>query len=56
MLSARVGQQALVPLAAQGRLFYEMGGGVLRFVTSFQTTDDEVDEALRRVEHALNPG
>ena len=29
-------------------LFYGMGGGVIRFVTSFQTTDDDVDEVLRR--------
>ncbi len=56
ILFARVGQPAIERLIDQGLLFYEMGGGVLRFVTSFQTTDDDVDEALRRIERALNPG
>ncbi len=56
MLFARVGQAAIERLVAEGLLFYEMGGGVLRFVTSFQTTDDDVEEALQRVERALSPG
>ena len=56
MLFAHVGQPAIEQLVAQGLLFYEMGGGVLRFVTSFQTTDDDVQDALQRVERALNPG
>jgi len=56
MLFARVGQPAIERLVAQDLLFYEMGGGVLRFVTSFQTTDDDVDEALRRAERAFSPG
>ena len=55
MLFARVGQPAIERLLAHDLLFYEMGGGILRFVTSFQTTDDEVQDALRRVEHALSP-
>jgi len=36
-------------LADDGLLFYGMGAGLARFVTSFQTTDHEVDEALRRI-------
>ena len=56
MLFARVGQPVIERLLAHDLLFYEMGGGVLRFVTSFQTTDDDVQEALRRIERALNPG
>jgi len=56
ILFARVGQPAIERLVAQDLLFYEMGGGVLRFVTSFQTTDDDVQEALHRVERALSPG
>ncbi len=55
MLFAQVGQPAIERLTAEGLLFYEMGGGVLRFVTSFQTTDDDVAEVLRRAERALNP-
>lgn len=54
MLFARVGQPAIERLAAEGLLFYEMGDGVLRFVTSFQTTDDEVEVTLQRVERALS--
>ncbi|MBI4884163.1 MAG: low specificity L-threonine aldolase [Actinobacteria bacterium] len=55
MLFARVGQPALDRLAAANILFYPMGDGVLRFVTSFQTTDEDVAEVLRRAEIALNP-
>jgi len=55
MLFARVGQPTIERLVANDLLFYEMGGGVLRFVTSFQTTDDDVEEVLRRVERALSP-
>ncbi len=56
ILFARVDQKTIERIAAEQILFYEIGDGVLRFVTSFQTTDDDVDEALRRVERALNPG
>ena len=56
MLFAEVGQPSIERLIAEGLLFYEMGDGVLRFVTSFQTTDDDIEEALRRIERALNPG
>lgn len=56
ILFARVDQSAIERLVAEHILFYEIGDGVLRFVTSFQTTDDDVEEALRRIEHALSPG
>lgn len=55
MLFARVGQPAIERLIAEGLLFYEMGGGVLRFVTSFQTTHDDIEQALLRAERALTP-
>lgn len=50
MLFARVGEPAAVALADAGLLFYEMGNGIIRFVTSFQTTQEDVVEVLRRVE------
>lgn len=56
ILFARVDQSAIERITAEQILFYEISDGVLRFVTSFQTTDDEVEEALHRVERALNPG
>ncbi|HRB02636.1 MAG TPA: beta-eliminating lyase-related protein [Ilumatobacteraceae bacterium] len=55
MLFARVGDPTAAALAEVGLLFYEMGGGVIRFVTSFQTTHDDVLEVLRRVEGVIRP-
>ena len=54
ILFARVGERAATGLAEAGLLFYDMGNGVVRFVTSFQTTDDDVREVLRRVERVLS--
>jgi threonine aldolase len=54
MLFAQVGDVAAAALADAGLLFYEMGGGVIRFVTSFQTTQDDVAEVLRRIERVLS--
>jgi threonine aldolase len=54
MLFAQVGTEAIARLSQQGLLFYDMPGGVLRFVTSFQTTADEIAEVLRRAEVALS--
>lgn len=54
IIFARVGEHAAQQMAAQGLLFYDMGGGVVRLVTSFQTTDADVAEALRRIGAALN--
>ena len=53
MLFARVGRQAATALADAGLLFYGMGDGVVRFVTSFQTTDDDIAEVLRRAAAVL---
>jgi threonine aldolase len=39
-------------LEAAGLLFYRTGPGVIRFVTSFQTTPDDVDDALGRIAEA----
>lgn len=41
-------------LEQAGLLFYGKGEGMIRFVTSFQTTEWEIDEALRRIQAALN--
>ncbi len=41
-------------LEAAGLLFYRIAPGVIRFVTSFQTTTDHVDEALARIAAALD--
>lgn len=54
MLFARVGAEATERLKASGLLFYDMPGGVVRFVCSFQTTADDVAEVLRRAEVALS--
>jgi len=54
MLFARVGEPAVAAIAEAGVLFYPMGNGVLRFVTSFQTTADDVAEVLQRVERAVS--
>ena len=40
-------------LGAAGLLFYRISPGVIRFVTSFQTTLDDVDEVLHRMSAAL---
>ncbi|MEO7369383.1 MAG: hypothetical protein ABIZ69_00880 [Ilumatobacteraceae bacterium] len=53
MLFARFDPQVIDCLADGGLLFYRMGADSIRLVTSFQTTDDEVDEALLRIKSAL---
>lgn len=53
MLFARVGRRAAARLAEQGVQCYTMGDGVIRLVTSFQTTLDEAAEAVRRIGSAL---
>ena len=55
MAFARVGDDLAVRLADEGLLFYTMGGGVIRLVTSFQTTADDVSEVLRRWRAAAPP-
>ena len=46
MLFVDVGDEAAAAMAEAGLLFYEMGEGVIRLVTSWQTSDDEIDRAL----------
>ncbi|HTH07457.1 MAG TPA: beta-eliminating lyase-related protein [Ilumatobacteraceae bacterium] len=53
MAFARVGDDVADRLEGDGLLFYRMGGGVIRLVTSFQTTLDDVGEVLARFDRAL---
>jgi threonine aldolase len=54
MLFLRVPPDVADRMAASGLLFYRIAADVVRFVTSFQTTTEEVEEALVRVEACLN--
>lgn len=49
MAFVRLDDAVQARVADAGVAFYGMGTGLARFVTSFQTTDHEVDEALRRI-------
>lgn len=49
----RLADSAIDALEASGVLFYRISSGVIRFVTSWQTTDAEVDEVVARVRAAL---
>ena len=53
MLFLRVDPAAADRMAESGLLFYRIAADVVRLVTSFQTTDDEVDSALAQIESAL---
>ena len=53
MLFLRVDPGAADRMADSGLLFYRMAADVVRLVTSFQTTDEEVETALARIESAL---
>ena len=53
MVFARLDPGAADRMAEAGLLFYRMATDTIRLVTSFQTTDEEVDEALSRVKIAL---
>jgi len=53
MAFVRVPPAAVARLEGAGLLFYAMGGGVVRFVTSFQTTTADAVEAVRRMRAAL---
>lgn len=53
MLYLAVDDELAGRLEAAGLLFYRISPGVIRFVTSFQTTFDEVDEAIARFAAAL---
>ncbi|MGD9997970.1 MAG: low specificity L-threonine aldolase [Ilumatobacteraceae bacterium] len=54
MIFVRVADEVMDRLERSGLLFYRMGPGMLRFVTSFRTTDDEVDDAIARIAAALS--
>jgi threonine aldolase len=49
MLFVRMQPAAIDQMELNGLLFYRYGADTLRLVTSFQTTDAEVDEVLSRV-------
>jgi threonine aldolase len=53
MLFVHVGDAAADRVLASGVRCYTMGDGVVRFVTSFRTTDDEAREAADRVLRAV---
>jgi threonine aldolase len=53
MVFARLDPAAADRMAEAGLLFYRMTTDTIRLVTSFQTTDEEVDEALSRIKIAL---
>ena len=46
MLFIRVDDQRIAALKAAGLLFYELGPGLIRLVTNWSTTPDEIDRAL----------
>lgn len=54
MLFVDVGDDAAAKMADAGLLFYEMGDGVIRLVTSWQTTEHDVDRALDITAAALS--
>lgn len=53
MLFVRVDPESADRMADAGLLFYRMTTDTIRLVTSFQTTDDHVDEALSRIKTSL---
>ena len=48
MVFARVPDEAATQLEAAGLLFYRIRPGLIRLVTSWQTSDDDVDHTLER--------
>lgn len=53
MLFVRVDEQVIVRMEQSGLLFYRMQPRLIRLVTSFQTTEGEIDDALARIVAAL---
>ena len=53
MLFAEVSDEVAARLEGAGLLFYRSGPGVIRLVTSWQTTEDDIDVALSAFEAAL---
>lgn len=54
MLFVEVGDVAASAMVDAGLLFYEMGDGVVRLVTSWQTTDADIDCALDIIAAAVS--
>ena len=54
MLFVRLEPDAIDRMAEAALLFYRMSSDTIRLVTSFQTTDDEIDEALLRIKTAVS--
>jgi threonine aldolase len=53
MLFVRLDPRAIDRMEEAGLLFYRMSSDAVRLVTSFQTTDEEIDEALLRIKTAM---
>ncbi|MFT4865527.1 MAG: threonine aldolase [Ilumatobacter sp.] len=53
MLFVRVPDEASTQLEATGLLFYRIGPGLIRLVTSWQTSDDDIDQTLERFANVL---
>ncbi|MCU1367879.1 MAG: phenylserine aldolase, partial [Ilumatobacteraceae bacterium] len=53
MVFVHVDDAVIERMERSGLLFYRMGPGLVRFVTSFQTTEAEVDDALGRIKQAI---
>jgi threonine aldolase len=56
MLFARVDEAMADQWAQAGLLFHRFGSGLIRLVTSFQTTEADIDEALARIGAAMSSG
>jgi threonine aldolase len=56
MLFAEVGEDAATELESRGLVFYRIRPGVIRLVTSWQTTDADIDRALEAFAAALDRG
>jgi threonine aldolase len=53
MVFVKLPEAVIARLEESGLLFYRIAPGLIRFVTSFQTTDDDVDVALSRIAGSL---
>lgn len=53
MLFVRVDDDVADRMEQSGLLFYRLGRGTIRLVTSFETTDDDVDDVVARIERAM---
>jgi threonine aldolase len=56
MVFARVPDEAATQLEASGLLFYRIGPGLIRLVTSWQTSDEDIDRTLERFASVLGVG